>query len=156
MNARSEPLPDEARPGNPGMPRLHQRLAELANRIGAEEQGKILGSVHARIPMVTIDEQRALQRENAEAVEKFWAGLQSMSAEMATGQRGLAALASQKAADSEAMAKDAAEKATAAKDRLDGLAKGEDVAGGLGKRKISKRLSWMRAGLATISATRLS
>ena len=97
-----------------------------------------------------------MQRENAEAVEKFWAGLQSMSAEMATGQRGLAALASQKAADSEAMAKDAAEKATAAKDRLDGLAKGEDVAGGLGKRKISKRLSWMRAGLATISATRLS
>ena len=114
--------------------RLHQRLAKLANRIGAEEQGKILGSVHARIPMVTIDEQRALQRENAEAVEKFWAGLQSMSAEMATGQRGLAALASQKAADSEAMAKDAAEKATAAKDRLDRLAKGEDVAG-LGKRE---------------------
>jgi len=29
--------------------------------------GKVLGEVHARIPMVTADEQRALQMENAEA-----------------------------------------------------------------------------------------
>ena len=127
--------------------RLHQRLSKLANRIAAEEQGKILGSVHARIPMVTIDELRALQRENAEADARLWAGLQGMSAEMATGQRGLAALASQKAADLQAMAKDAAEKAAAAKDRLDRLAKGEDVAG-LGKRenfeKVLMDAGWNR------------
>ena len=51
--------------------RLHQRLAKLANCIGADEQGKILGAVHARIPMVTIDELRALQRENAEAAARL-------------------------------------------------------------------------------------
>jgi hypothetical protein len=122
-------------------------LGSLANRIAAEEQGKILGSVHARIPMVTIDELRALQRENAEADARLWAVLQDMSAEMATGQRGLAALVSQKAADSEVMAKDAAEKAAAAKDRLDRLAKGEDVAG-LGKRenfeKVLMDAGWTR------------
>jgi hypothetical protein len=55
---------------------LHERLAKLSNRIGADEQGKILGAIHARIPMVTIDELRTLQRENAQADEKFWAGLQ--------------------------------------------------------------------------------
>jgi hypothetical protein len=47
--------------------------------------------------------------------------------------RGLAALASGKAAESDALANDAAEKAAVAKDRLDRLAKGEDVTGGLGK-----------------------
>ena len=39
--------------------RLHQRLAKLANRIDAEAQGKIIGAIHARIPIVTVDEQRS-------------------------------------------------------------------------------------------------
>jgi formylmethanofuran dehydrogenase subunit B len=46
----------------------------------------------ASIPMVTVDEQRAPQRENADANVR--AGLQGMAAGMAKGQRGLAALAS--------------------------------------------------------------
>jgi hypothetical protein len=71
--------------------RLHQRLAKLSNRIGAEDQEKILGSVHARIPMVTIDDMRAVQRENAEADEKFWSGLQGMDTEQAEGHKELAA-----------------------------------------------------------------
>jgi hypothetical protein len=33
--------------------RVHQRLAKLSNRIDAETAGKILGSIHARVPMVT-------------------------------------------------------------------------------------------------------
>jgi hypothetical protein len=111
---------------------LHRRLDALSNRIGEDDRAKIIGAIYARIPMPTVDEQRASQRENAEADAKVWAGLQDMSAEMAEGQRGLAALASGKAAESEAMAKDAAEKAAVAKDRLDRLAKGEDVSGGLG------------------------
>jgi len=76
---------------------LHRRLAALSNRIGADDHGKIIGSIHARIPMVTIDEQRVLQRENAEADERFWAALQDMNASTAEGQRGLAANASRKA-----------------------------------------------------------
>ena len=65
---------------------LHERLAKLSNRIGADEQGKILGAIHARIPMVTIDELRTLQRENAQADEKFCAGLRGMNTELAEGQ----------------------------------------------------------------------
>ena len=44
---------------------LHERLAQLSNRLDAETRGKVMGAVHARVPMVTPDEQRALQPENA-------------------------------------------------------------------------------------------
>src|SRR6516165_7986032 len=57
---------------------LHERLARLANRIDAGTQAKILGAVRDRIPMVTMEEIRALQLENAEADERFWSGLQDL------------------------------------------------------------------------------
>ena len=42
---------------------LHERLAQLSNRLDAETLGKVVAAVHARVPMVTPDEQRALQLE---------------------------------------------------------------------------------------------
>jgi hypothetical protein len=33
--------------------RLHERLAKLSNRVDVTAQAKILGDIHARIPMVT-------------------------------------------------------------------------------------------------------
>ena len=83
--------------------------------------------------MVTIDELRALQRENSEADEKFWAGLQGMNTELAEGHKELAAKSARIAADAESRAADAAMRAAVAKDRIERLAKGEDVSGGLGK-----------------------
>ena len=41
--------------------RVYETLAELANRIDAETQGKIISAVHSRIPLVTPNEQRALR-----------------------------------------------------------------------------------------------
>jgi hypothetical protein len=41
--------------------RVYETLAELANRIDAETQGKIISAVHSRIPIVTLNEQRALR-----------------------------------------------------------------------------------------------
>src|ERR1700730_14477764 len=76
---------------------IHRRLDALSNRIGEDDRAKILDAIHARIPMVTIDEIRTLHRENAETAAQIWAALQDMSAEMATGQRASAALASGKA-----------------------------------------------------------
>ena len=43
---------------------LHGRLSALSNQI-ADEQAKILGAVHERIPMLTPDEQRDMQLQNA-------------------------------------------------------------------------------------------
>jgi hypothetical protein len=44
---------------------LHEQLARLENRLTSEAQGKVRAAVHARVPMVTPEEQRALQLENA-------------------------------------------------------------------------------------------
>jgi len=38
---------------------LHERLAQLSNRLDAETRGKVMVAVHARVPMVTSEEQRA-------------------------------------------------------------------------------------------------
>jgi hypothetical protein len=37
---------------------LHERLAQLSNRLDAEMRTKVIDAVHARVPMVTPDEQR--------------------------------------------------------------------------------------------------
>jgi hypothetical protein len=50
--------------------RVHERLAKLSNRIDPATHGKIRGDIHSRIRMVTPDEQRGLQLENAEADER--------------------------------------------------------------------------------------
>jgi hypothetical protein len=51
---------------------LHQRLGRLSNRVDGEMQAKIFGAVHARIPMPTVDENRALQLEAAKQHETGW------------------------------------------------------------------------------------
>jgi hypothetical protein len=50
---------------------LHERLGKLANRVG-EEHGKILGAVHARIPMVTAEERDAERKNHIEAEVAEW------------------------------------------------------------------------------------
>jgi len=51
---------------------LHERLDQLSNRLDAETRGKVIGAVHARVPMVTPDEQRALQLEKAKGGAGQW------------------------------------------------------------------------------------
>jgi hypothetical protein len=107
--------------------RLHERLARLANRVDAAKQGKILGDIHARIPMVTMDEQRALRLENAEANERFWTSMQSMQEETATDHKKLAATAESAAASMTDGASVAAANVMAAKDHVERIKRGEDV-----------------------------
>ena len=71
--------------------RLHERLAKLSNRVAPETRGKVLGDIHARIPMVTLDEQRALQLENAQADAKQWSGILDMNVTTVWERQGLAA-----------------------------------------------------------------
>jgi hypothetical protein len=47
-------------------------LVRLSNRIDAEEQNRIVGSLDVRIPIQTTAELRALQLENAQADAGFW------------------------------------------------------------------------------------
>jgi hypothetical protein len=78
--------------------RLHERIGPLSNRLDAAAQAKVLGEVHAKIPMVMIEELRALQLENAEADERFWRGFAETEAEQAEGNKQLAASAERRAA----------------------------------------------------------
>lgn len=113
--------------------RLHERLAKLANRVDAATKGRVLGAVHARIPMPIVDEQTDVRLRNAEAEERFWQGLHDMSTETVAGHRRLIATAERAIKDAQARADEAAEKAAAARDRAERIRRGEDVQGGFGK-----------------------
>jgi hypothetical protein len=52
----SVPMPPEVDDRLAFWQRLHGRLADLANRLDGEKQAKVLGEVHARIPMAVSDE----------------------------------------------------------------------------------------------------
>ena len=114
--------------------KLPERLARLGNRVGSDEHGKIYGALHARIPMVTPDDQRAVQEESALDDERFWDTMHDMNASTIAGHKALIAKAEAKIAELEPEAANAAEKREAAKVRLEKIRRGEDVAGGLGKR----------------------
>jgi hypothetical protein len=46
-------------------------VGRLANPVDAETQAKILGEVHARVPMAMVDGQQSLKLENAQADERL-------------------------------------------------------------------------------------
>jgi hypothetical protein len=117
---------------------VHQRLTKLDNRVGPEAQAKILGSIHARIPMVTPDEQRALQLENAKVDEEVWSTFKEKSAEQIEGHKGLIQTAEKVIVTEQAAMIEADAKLAAAKDRIERIQRGETVAGGFDKVDIAK------------------
>jgi hypothetical protein len=72
------------------------RLEALANRLRAGEHTKTYAALAARIPMVTPDEQRAIQTENAKDDESFWDAMRDMNAASAEEHKGLIAAAEAK------------------------------------------------------------
>jgi hypothetical protein len=110
---------------------LHQKLPNLSNWLDAAAREKILGAVHARIPMVPPDELRSLQQENFEADERFWDQLRGWHESTIADHKDLLTVAEHSIALAEAQAKEAAAKVEAVKGRLARLKAGEGVAGGL-------------------------
>jgi hypothetical protein len=113
--------------------KLHGRLATLDNRLDAEAQAKILSGIHARIPMVTPDEQRSLQMENAKADEEFWSLLREMGTEQIAGHKGVIQSAEQAVASSQAVMIEADAKIADARERVERIKRGENLTGGFGK-----------------------
>ena len=110
--------------------KLHQRLATLANRIDGATHGAILAAVHARIPMPTRDDQRAVQLDNARTDARVWEALSDAQADRIAGLKGLAAHAAQAVAKAEPAAAKAADAALKAAERLARAEQGEDGGGG--------------------------
>ena len=113
--------------------KLPGRLASLGNRVGPDEHAKLYAAIHARIPMVTSDEQRDVQEENAKDEENFWGAMRDINAATAEDHKRLAASAEAKLKEHELAAADAADRYETAKERLAKLREGESVSGGLGK-----------------------
>ena len=113
--------------------RLHERLAKLSNRVDVTAQAKILGDIHARIPMVTLDEQQAVKLENAKAEERLWSNIHDLHAGTVEDHKGLAAIVERKVAEGQVEMAKAATYRDAAKEQRERLERGEDVPGGLSK-----------------------
>ena len=120
---------------------LYERLTRLSNRLDTSTQAKILDEVHARVPMVTVEDIRALQLESAEADEKFWSGLCGLHQAKADDNRGLLATVQAAIATAEIEAASAATNADAAKERARKVRNGEAVAGGTSKPLIQDDLT---------------
>ena len=84
--------------------------------------------------MVTAEEQRAVQEENAKDDERFWDTMRDLNAASVEEHKSLIAAAEAKLKGHESAAADAGEKLETAKDRLQRLQRGESVSGGLGKK----------------------
>jgi hypothetical protein len=113
--------------------KLPERLARLANRVGPDDHAKIYAALYARIPMVTPEDQRSIQEENAKHDEWLWGAMRDMGASSIEEHKALIASAEAKIAEQEPQVAEAAERVGAAKDRLERIRRGESVPGGLGK-----------------------
>ena len=107
--------------------KLLERLARLGNRVGPDDQAKVYAALHARIPMVTPDEQRAIQEANAEGDERFWEAMRDIGASSIEEHKALIARAETKIAKHAAGAAKAGERGQAAKDRLERIRRGESA-----------------------------
>ena len=120
--------------------RLHERLAKLSNRLGPDAQAKLLGDIHARVPMVTLDEQRALKLENARAEGRFGSDIHDLHAGTVEGHNGMIAVAERKLDEGRTEMAKAATYRDAAKERRERLERGEDVPGGFTKPQSLERI----------------
>jgi hypothetical protein len=120
--------------------RLHERLSRLSNRVTAEIQEKVLGAIHARIPIMTLDEIQAAKIEAAEAHERHWSDLRDMHTDQIERHGRLVASAEGQIAAIRVEVEKCATEAAEAKDRAERLKRGEDVASGLAKPDTEKML----------------
>jgi hypothetical protein len=86
--------------------------------------------------MVTVEEQRAVQEENAKGDERFWGVMRDMGTASVAEHKALIARAEAVIAKEGPRVAEAAVKVEAAKSRLEKLKRDEDVAGGLGKQAV--------------------
>jgi hypothetical protein len=114
--------------------KLPRRLAALDNRLSTDEHPAIIAALHARIPMVTVEDLRAVQEESFKDEERFWDTIHDLNASHVEGHKEQIALAEAKIAEMAPEVAKAAEKVEVARNKREKLKRGEVVSGGLGKR----------------------
>ena len=106
---------------------LHQRLGRLSNRLDGEIQAKILGAVHARVPMPTVDEIHALNLEEAKQHEAAWRMRHVQAEGIVEANKQLAEGASKRVREGEPLLAVATEEINAAAARRERIERGENV-----------------------------
>jgi hypothetical protein len=119
---------------------LHDRFGKLANRVDAAAQAKLFSDIHAKIPMVMLDEQRELQLRNAESDRQLWKTMRGLAEDRLAGHQKLADLTRHAINDSKPAVKEADERVASAQSRIDRLKNGEALSGGLGKPRTREEL----------------
>jgi hypothetical protein len=114
--------------------KLPQRLDALGNRVAADQYPKLYAALHARIAIVTPDEQRAAQEEYFADEAQISETMRDMAEGSIAGHKRVIAKAESAIAKAQPAAETFAADAAEARDRLDKLKRGESVSGGLGKR----------------------
>jgi hypothetical protein len=134
---------------------VHPRLARLGNRLGPAGHAKVLGELHARVPMATAAEQDAaaidgkaarkigIARHNVEV----WAKVRDDSRWMIEQKKALIATLEKQIAEDTALAMEAHRFAKAEQDKVNRLKGGEDVDVGeaIDMRAILKQAGWTAA-----------
>jgi hypothetical protein len=113
--------------------KVEARLAKLGNRVNGEDAGRIRGQLYARIPMPSIEEQRAVQLSVAMADAQTLTTVRDMHAEGVALHERLAATVSAKIAAGRDVLAGAAAARDAACERVAAIERGEDVPGGLSR-----------------------
>jgi hypothetical protein len=106
---------------------LHQRLDRLSNRLDGEMQTKILGDVHARVPMPTVDEIRQLQLDAAKQHETAWRVRRVHTEGIVEENKERLKVAQRMITEGEPLVAVAAEELKAAEERRQRIERGENV-----------------------------
>lgn len=102
-------------------------LGRLSNRLDDEMQAKILGAVHTRVPMPTVDEIRALQLEHAKEHETAWRIRHTQTKGIVEANKALRDGASKMVGAGEPLLAAATEELNAAVSRRERIQRGETV-----------------------------
>jgi hypothetical protein len=106
---------------------LHQRLGRLSNRLDSKMQVKILGAVHARVPMPTVDEIHALNLEEAKQHETAWRARYVRTEAIVEENKARLKAAERMVTRGEPLVATAAEEVKAAEQRRERIERGESV-----------------------------
>jgi hypothetical protein len=106
---------------------LHQRLGRLSNRLDSKMQVKILGAVHARVPMPTVDEIHALNLEEAKLHETAWRARHVSTEAIVEENKARLKAAERMVTRGEPLVATAAEEVKAAEQRRERIERGESV-----------------------------
>jgi hypothetical protein len=112
--------------------RVGERLEALGNRIGPEID-KIEAALHERVPIPSLEEQRALKLENARAEARIFDTMADLHGAAAAKHKVVVTTANAEIVGNEAAAAMGAERAAEARERIAKIEAGEDVPGGLGR-----------------------